>query len=279
MTATIVMAWAFGEHYGQTYEPAALRNPKFKYWVSDSLVTEYKPLYWDISASKGPGDEVSVFADVMGGERCVALRVYQDGANDRYDWATVHLGQTVTGEALKVLLYGKIGIWICPTFSYVYDQRNNNPKNIFGVEVNDGRNILWYVFSDINEGIYPLRSNHRIIVLRTPLYVWSHREILIQEQYKQAGWALPELMSFTLIIGAAKVVPGTYYGYIRMLDAASSTVEFASTTPDVFGTWTEAELSGRVVGPNMTLAKHHLASTSSAERTDVERPWGDIHTW
>jgi hypothetical protein len=142
------------------------------------------------------------------------MHIYQDGANDTYDWATIHIKQPIRGNALERMLEKKVGVWVYPTFPYIYDEIEKDPRNVFGIEINDGEHIIWFVFSNHPDQTYTLR-NHRIVIIDTPLNEWSYREINIAEQYIEAGWELPEDISFIFITGATKVLEGNFSGYVK----------------------------------------------------------------
>ncbi len=210
----LIILISFYQLYGQEYEEPAIFNSKFKYFTKDSLTNSSKPLLWETAYFKGPNDAVSVREDIVDGENCLGLHVYQDGVNDTYDWATLHVKQRIRGNSLKGILDGKLGVWTYPTFNYKYNNISKEPETVFAVEINDGSKIFWFIFSDSEEQIYNLR-NHRIIVIKTPLNQWSYREIDIAQYYRDAQWDLPTDISFIFVCGSTKIWPGNYSGYFK----------------------------------------------------------------
>lgn len=210
----LIIAISFYHFYGQEYEKPVILNSKFKYFTKDPITNDTKPYLWETAYFKGPNDSVFIRQDIIDGYNCLGMHVHQDGLNDTYDWATIHVKQRIRGISLEKTVQGKVGVWAYPTFTYRFHERSKEPENVFGIEINDGKNIIWYVFSDNEDQTYMLR-NHRIVVIHTPLNKWSYRELDIAQQYKEAGWKLPNDISFILITGDTQGHPGNYSGYFR----------------------------------------------------------------
>ncbi|MEM4246457.1 MAG: hypothetical protein QW390_04085, partial [Candidatus Bathyarchaeia archaeon] len=153
------------------------------------------PYLWEVVYYKGEFDKAFIRRDFVDGVGCIGLHVYQDGINDTNVWATIHIKQAVGGRQLQRLFDSRIGVWVYPTFQYIYDKETKNPENVFGLEVNDGTHIVWFIFSDDPIAPYTLK-NHHIIVIQTPLNKWSYREVSIREVYDDQGWPMPESVSF-----------------------------------------------------------------------------------
>ena len=168
VACAVIMSSAYFRYHGQYQTPPPVLNGDFRYWTRDASSNQWKPYLWEVDTFKGPNDTLSVFQKKIEGRDCLALRVFQDGSNDTYDWASLHVRQEMRGQALKTLFISNIGLWVYPTFSYDSEVERYNPLNAFGVEVNDGTNLLWFVFSDANVGVYEL-VRHRIVVIPTPL--------------------------------------------------------------------------------------------------------------
>lgn len=213
---TIVGA-SFHQNYGKANDYPIVLNSKFKYFTRDSTTGDQKPFLWEVTYTKGPDDSAFVRHDVVEGKECLGLHVYQDGANDTYDWANVHVKQALRGQAATRFISSKIGLWVYPTFSFVQDPNSKEPRNVFGIEVNDGNHLIWYIFSDSPNGSYRLR-NHMIVMVNAPLNAWTHVQIDVLSHYRQAGWEEPSDLSFILITGATKITPGNYASYYRDLN-------------------------------------------------------------
>lgn len=210
----ILLLASYHFYYGQAYKPPILLNTKFKLFTLDPETNSSRPLLWIVVYNKGPGDLAFIREDVVGGEKCLGLHVYQDGANDTYDWVSVHVKQKLVGKSVERLFKARIGLWVYPTFSYVYYGETGDPRNAFGVEINDGTHLLWFIFSDKNAGVYQLR-NHRIVVIEAPLNQWSYVEIDVGEEYRKAGWEVPRDAFFILLVGATKHDPGWRAGFFK----------------------------------------------------------------
>ena len=210
----IIITISFFQLYGEEYQEPVVFNSKFKYFTKDPITNGSKPLLWETSYFKGPNDSVLIREDIVEGHKCLGLHVYQDGANDTYDWTTLHVKQRIRGNAMNQILNKKIGVWTYPTFTYRYNEISKEPENVFGIEINDGSKIFWFVFSNSEHKIFNLR-NHRIVVISTPLNEWSYVEIDLAQHYKEAGWKLPDDVSLILICGATKIWPGIYSGFFR----------------------------------------------------------------
>jgi len=210
----VMIAVLFTRLYGVTSESPAIANPRFKYWTSDPVLKFMKPLMWEVSLLIGPNDRGFIRRDTVDGQVCLGLHVYQDGASDAYAWATVHVRQNLRGTATRQLLEGTLEMWVYPTFMHGRYRDSGHPKNVFGVEINDGTNILWVIFSDQPNEVYQI-GRHRIVIVSTPLNQWSHREVLIGKYYSEAGWLLPSEVALILLVGATKDFPGEYAGFFR----------------------------------------------------------------
>ncbi len=232
----IVIVAAFYQYYGEVYYPPPILNTKFKYWSTDPVTNATKPYGWSVDYIKGPGDSISTFPTILEGRNALGVRVFKERANDTSDWANVHIRQGLRGQALSLVFNSKIRIWVYPTFSYIYDDKTGDPRNVFGVEVNDGTHLLWFVFTNEKSRTYelPLRK-HRIVVTETPLKSWSLREVNISGEYAKAGWRQPDSLSFILIVGSTKIIPGTFFGYFGELEVllASSGLSHDSLSSDI----------------------------------------------
>ena len=103
-----------------------------------------------------------VTEDTVQGESALGMHVYQDGLNDTFDWAMLHVRQDLRGKAAAKVFENNIGVWVFPNFSYHPDPVNRNPRNAFGIEINDGMHIIWFIFSTGDRALYEFRL-HRII--------------------------------------------------------------------------------------------------------------------
>jgi len=178
-------------------------NSRFKYWLIDSSTKQRKPFHWDLLDDKGSGDTISVSQETVESRNCLKISVTQDGVKDNHAWAAGHVRQEIEFPT------SDIGLWVYPTFTY---QGGASPQNVFGIEIHDGANMIWFIFSDKNEGIYDL-PNHRVIVTKAPLNEWSYHEIDISKEYGKLGWPIPEKLHFMGIVGGHQTLPGTYTGY------------------------------------------------------------------
>lgn len=210
----LIILVSFYHFYGQEYEGPIIFNSKFKYFTKDPQSNGTKPYLWESTYFSGPNDEIFVSQDIVDNHLCLGMHIYQDGVNDTYDWATIHIKQRIRGNSLVKVLDGKFGVWVYPTFTYIFDETTKDPRNVFGIEINDGENMIWFVFSNSANQTHQLR-NHRIVVVDTPLNRWSYREIDISEQYREANWELPKDISFILITGATKGTRAHYSAYFR----------------------------------------------------------------
>jgi len=209
-----MIAVLFTRLYGVTIESPAIANPRFKYWTTDPVLKLTKPLMWEVSLLIGPNDRGFIRRDTVEEQVCLGLHVYQDGASDAYAWATVHVRQNLRGRATRQILEGVLEMWVYPTFLHGRYPDSGHPKNVFGVEINDGTNILWIIFTDQPNEVYQI-GLHRIVIVSTPLNQWSHREVRIGKYYSEAGWLLPSEVALILLVGATKGFPGEYAGFFQ----------------------------------------------------------------
>jgi hypothetical protein len=202
--------------YGQVFEPSPLLNTNMSYWTTDPTKNITTPYLWTIDLIQGPTDNASVYQATVAGRRAVALRVERTNTNNSQIWTTIHVRQDLRGEALEAIFRSNISIDVYPTFQYLYDQDTKNPENAFGVEINDGTNLIWYIFANETNQVVQL-PHHRIVVTQTPLNAWSTRQVDISSQYVAAGWKMPNSISFTLILGTTWLHPGDWVGYFSDL--------------------------------------------------------------
>ena len=212
-----IILGAYSQEYGHGYAAPPLLNTTFKYWTLVPGTNETKPYLWQVDFIKGPNDRLWVSQDIVDGVSVLGMHVYQDGLNDTYDWAMVHVRQDLRGKAASEVFQNDIGIWVYPTFVYHPDPISNNPLNAFGVEVNDGTHITWFIFSPGEPVVYQFKL-HRIIIIPTPLNQWSYREINIRARYQETDWPAPGSFSFILITGATKPDPGSYGAYFKSVE-------------------------------------------------------------
>lgn len=202
-------------YYGQVFEPSPILNTNMKYWTIDPTKNITKPYLWEVDVIKDATDNVSIYQVNYDSRLSLGMKIDRQ-PNSSTVWATVHVRQDLRGTGLGAIFRSKISLWVYPTFAYLYNQESKNPESVFGVEINDGTNLLWYVFADEPSQVFQL-PHHRIILTQTPLNTWSQREIDIANQYKQAGWEIPQSLSFILILGITSPHPGNYLGYMSGL--------------------------------------------------------------
>ena len=213
----LIIVISFFQNLGKAQDFPLILNPKFKYFTKDSQTGLQRPFLWEVTYTLGPNDSVFLRRDNVADNECLGLHLYQDGANDTYAWTTIHVKQAIRGEDVSRLFRSDVSFWIYPTFSFVYDINSKEPRNVFGLEVNDGTHMIWFIFSDSAEQTYQLR-NHRIVHINLPLNQWSYVELDLSNEYSKAGWEEPSDLSFILICGATKMTPGNYAGYFREIN-------------------------------------------------------------
>lgn len=212
----IVLTLAFMNYYGQIFETSPILNTNMKFWTMDATKNITKPYLWEVDIIKGSPDSVTLYQINYDNRPSLALKIIRS-TNSSTIWTTVHVRQDLRGRGLDAIFRSKISLWVFPTFPYWYGQDSKNPENTFGIEINDGTNLLWYVFADAPSQVFQL-PHHRIVLIETTLNTWSLREIDIAQQFKEAGWEKPQSLSFILIMGTTWVHPGTWVGYFSSLD-------------------------------------------------------------
>ena len=215
---------AFVAYYGQVFQSPPLLNSNMQYWTIDPTKNVTTPYLWTIDLIQGPSDNTSVFQAAVAGRTALGLRVIRSNANNSQIWTTVHVRQDVRGQALDAIFLSNISVDVFPTFQYLYNPDTKNPENVFGVEINDGTNLIWFIFADEPSQIVQL-PHHRITLTRTPLNLWSTRTMNISSQYTAAGWEKPDSISFTFIIGTTWLHLGNWVGYFSNLSVTVPTVQ------------------------------------------------------
>ena len=211
----IVLTLAFMNYYGQIFETSPILNSNMKFLTIDPTKNITKPYLWEVDIIKDSPDNVTVYQINYDNRPSLALKITRS-ENSSTVWTTVHVRQDLRGIGLDAIFRSRVSLWVFPTFPYWYSQDSKNPENTFGIEINDGTNLLWYVFADAPSQIFQL-PHHRIVLIQTPLDTWSQREIDIAQQFKEAGWKKPQSLSFILIMGTTWVHPGTWVGYFSDL--------------------------------------------------------------
>jgi hypothetical protein len=215
IVACICLVFAsFTWYYGKVPEIPAIANPEFKYWTADPVLEFKKPYLWEVSLLVGPNNSGFIRHDEVKGRLCLGMHIFQHGGNEGNPWATVHVRQNLGGRATRQLFDGNLEMWVYPTFRHERDSNSGNPENVFGIEINDGTNLLWIVFSQQPDEIYKLRG-HWVVVINTPLNVWSYRTVSIGKYYADAGWKPPTEVALILLAGATRGAPGEYAGFVQ----------------------------------------------------------------
>jgi hypothetical protein len=192
-----------------------------KLWTFDPVTNLTVPYLWQLDEIKGPSDNVSLYSTTVADRSAVGLYVYRSNQNSSSVWTTIHVRQDLKGQALNVAFNSRISLWVFPTFTYWYDLQSKNPENAYGIEINDGVNLVWYVFADEPNQTFQL-PHHRIVVQQTQLNTWSYRSINIAREYQLAGWPEPESLSFILIVGTTRIHPGTWVGYFAGINVQTA---------------------------------------------------------
>ncbi len=92
------------------------------------------------------------------------------------------------------------------------------PKNAFGLEINDGENLVWILFSDGEEITYTF-PHHRIVVVHTTMGEWTYHEVNVADEYFKLVDKQPNSISIILLMGVSKDLPGSYQGYFSNITA------------------------------------------------------------
>ncbi len=207
---------AFVFYYGQVFQTPPILNADMQYWTIDPTKNLTTPYLWTIDLIQGPTDNESVFQAAVAGRVALGLRVIRTNANNSQIWSTVHVRQDVHGQALESIFRSNISVDVFPTFQYLYNPNTKNPENAFGIEINDGTNLVWFIFaSEPNQTVQ--LPHHRIILMQTPLNVWSMRTMNISSEYIAEGWKKPVSISFTFLIGTTWLHLGNWVGYFSNL--------------------------------------------------------------
>ncbi len=226
----LAVSFSFISNYGQVFEPSPLMNTNMKFWTIDPTNNITTPYLWHVDIIKGPHDNVSIFQTTIDNRQALGLNLSRSNDNNTQVWTTLHVRQDVHGQALDAIFRSQISLWVFPTIHYEYDPTHYDPQNTFGVEINDGTNLLWYVFSDEPSQVFQL-PHHRIVLTQTPLDTWSSRELDIGSQFQAAGWKEPESISFILILGTTWIYPGTVWGYFSGLNVNVTPRQTQNLTP------------------------------------------------
>jgi len=217
-----VLITSYGSLYGGVHYGPIFINGDFKYWTQDAEHGGMKPYCWQIDQSRSDNDSIRIYRTEVDGQRCVGVYLYQDGEDSINPWVSVHIRQEVRGLVLHELFCSKIGIWVYLNTSYIFDEVTMKPKNAFGIEVNDGENLIWFIFSDGEEMAYAL-PHHRIVVSKAPLREWSYHEVDVMAEYKKSTNKQLDSISIILLMGVSKDCPGRYQGYFSNVTAVYST--------------------------------------------------------
>ncbi len=223
----LIISLSFTSYYGQVFQPSPLLNTDMKFWTLDLANNITRPYLWQVDIIKGVSDNVSIYQFNLENRPSIALRLNRSNQNNTSIWTTLHLRQDLNGPGLGAIFRSTISLWVFPTFTYRYDNSSHNPENAFGIEINDGTNLIWFIFADEPSQVFQL-PHHRIVLTQTPLNTWSQREIDIAKQYDEAGWKKPESLSFILLLGTTRDYPGNWVGYVSGLSVDVSPLQTES---------------------------------------------------
>jgi hypothetical protein len=206
----ILVVSAFSLYGKIDYSPIFI-NGNFNYWTQDARHGGIKPYFWHIDQFQSENDSIHLYPGEVDGRYCLTISLSQDGEDNVDPWVSIHIRQEIGGQELHTLFNSRIGIWVYANFSYTYDEVSMKPKNAFGIEVNDGENLLWILFSDTEEYSYTL-PHHRIVILQTSLGEWVYHEVDVAAEYRELVDDQPDSISIILLMGISKDLPGTYQG-------------------------------------------------------------------
>jgi hypothetical protein len=265
----LAVSVAFMSYYGQIYQPSPLLNTNLKFWTLDPNQNTTRPYLWQVDIIKGPFDNVTLSRVNFYDHAAVELNIDRNNQNNSNVWTTLHIRQDLRGQALDVIFRSTISLWVYPTFHYWYNLDNKNPENTFGIEINDGENLLWYVFSDNPSEAFQL-PHHRIVVMQTPLNTWSFRQVNIAEEWQAAGYPTPQSISFILILGTTWVHPGSWVGYFSdmSVDVAPLETESLSLSAKETILVLDAVVILLVAGVTILLQRHLTPESSSKRKRE-----------
>jgi len=192
------------------YPPPAILDPAFDLWVSDRESGQKRPLVWELDSVKGVGDQVMLEETVLAGKTTLEIRVFEDGFDEVGVY--VRLKQMIDGARLRAFLDSEVGVWVFLESSS--KEQSDSPSTIFGVQTNDGLNMLTFIFSE--EASHPQQApGSRTVFLATPSGRWAYQRIDVAGEYKDAHWKKPERLSFGVTLGAQASAPGWHVGYVH----------------------------------------------------------------
>jgi len=152
-------------------EPDHIANPHFSYWPDGSDA----PRGWALSSSGGGSTIAKI--ELVDGVPTFTLRITNEVEGS--DTTVGRLSQTVSFPESFAISVFPTGTSTDPT------------EHAYGLEVDDGTRKLWILFGD-SDDLGMLGENFAYTFIRSPLNMWSERNIELRDLYLLFGWPLPE---------------------------------------------------------------------------------------
>ncbi len=228
LAAGFAIVQVVGPHPSE-YPPPIL-DPEFDLWVSDSVLGGRKLLVWEVTYFKDAGDTVALEKTQMDEKSALGISVYQDGTDERGVY--IYLTQEIDGTRLRALMTEEVGVWVFYEQSSTCNDYSTCSPTIFGIETNDGRNTLTFVFSTETRKAQQFLA-HRMVFVSTPRGEWINHAIAIAEQYEEAEWNYPDRVSFSIVLWAPATDPGWHRGYVHRFTVTAKTPVGSAQTDDI----------------------------------------------
>jgi hypothetical protein len=201
--------------------PPPILDPSFQLWIGDP--TSRRPMLWDFEYVNASGSSVSLNEVVINGKKAVELLIASTGRGDDPSYA--YLKQTMDGQRLVDLLSYDVGVWVLTEPCNCNETITTNSV-VFGIEVNDGIHTLTFIFSESAAQATILA--HRFVYLPTRPATWVYQHINVTEQYQLAHWALPELLTFSLVFEVGGRATGSHSAFVNSFQATRPPVRIRS---------------------------------------------------
>lgn len=195
------MLKAYSEKYKFNIIFPGVQNPRFKWWVYDSVTNTYKPFAWWYVRNKY-GEEIAGLEKVN--DSVVKLYVSNLNPTRTGNWLMSGLQQTISFPEFII-------VRVKPTFSTPI---NLYPKKLSGIEIADRDKRIWILFTNYTDHSIILRrisGNYYYVLYFVPVKIdeWNLVKVNIKALYDMLNWSYPK---FDVVYREGKTI------YIRKID-------------------------------------------------------------
>jgi hypothetical protein len=183
-------------------------DPNFQLWLGNA--SERHLVVWRTENVTAGGDSLSIAESTW--DQVTALKfnlLKKNMTAPTYEYVS----QEIDGSRLTALFTYNISAWIMKQ-SCTCNLTTPMGSEMFGLEVNDGRHVLTFMFSQAPAET-KISWSRRVIFVQSATDRWVRVPLEIAKQYSDAHWDRPDKVVFGVFFGSDQEASGSLQAYVH----------------------------------------------------------------